>query len=896
MMNIDYNNIPNELKSMNRWVCWNSIKQPINAMTGEFAKTNDSKTWCDFETAVQAVETYDLCGVGFVLRPPYFGIDLDTVRNPETNEICSDAQYVVDTIYSYTEISQSGTGLHIICRANFKNEKKKSTLPCNPIIERKNSKGNLKNSDIEMYHEKQYFALTGDVYENRNEITDQTDSVKTVYNKFMEDKPPNSTRGNVSTLVMSESDILTVAMKDEVFRKLWNGDTSSYQSDSEADLALCNKLAFYCDKNTDMMDKLFRQSDLMREKWNRDDYRSMTINKAITKITDVYDPNLNKITSDDNADDIEYETLTTWEELSNEKMLLNLYMTKGDIERIKIISMLKDKVKKIKKSADYIQLLKAVEKKIYTDKRDEYRQQQMNQIHLTDSPVLENYQTGDYRVDDSGVFLFDKCIIVQAILITKKFEDFESGTVKVELAYRSHGRWKCIIVDKEIIANKNKIITLASQGVEITTDTADGVVRYLQLLQTINDIPVQNCVSHLGYFGKRFVPYNSDLIYTGDEYTDIYDAIHSKGDLKVWIEMYKNCRNDNIAVRGAVASSFASVLLHPFGKLPFIFHVWGASDIGKTVASRLTCSVWGYHLKYMRNMNSTKAGLERPAYFVQNLPLILDEFQTAKQDKIGEIIYMLTEGQGRSRATPYGISKLLRWECSFITNGEQPLTNSSSNTGEINRIIDVPVTGQIFKNPSYVYSVCDENYGYAGRHFIKHMADHNVREIFSKWENLFKDQTCNISGKHQMSLSVILTADELVNRMFFGMNEIEAHSDTKEFYTELSKIMISTPESDLTTRAYEFIVNWIASNNGKFAENTNEVWGKYSPDNTTIYIISNPLRKALEENKFNFESVLKGLSERGLLVKPQESKKNIKQFRLGNGKVTGIELKLPSKE
>lgn len=60
-----------------------------------------------------------------------------------------------------------------------------------------------------------------------------------------------------------------------------NGDISGYSSESEADLALCNALAFFTGGNEAEIDRLFRQSKLYREKWEREDYREATIQKAV---------------------------------------------------------------------------------------------------------------------------------------------------------------------------------------------------------------------------------------------------------------------------------------------------------------------------------------------------------------------------------------------------------------------------------------------------------------------------------------------------------------------------------------------------------------------------------------------------------------------------------------
>lgn len=75
------------------------------------------------------------------------------------------------------------------------------------------------------------------------------------------------------------------------FDRLWAGDTSGHGNDhSKADLALCALLAFWTQKDESRMDRLFRQSGLMRPKWDRDEYRERTIELACKSVTSVYNP------------------------------------------------------------------------------------------------------------------------------------------------------------------------------------------------------------------------------------------------------------------------------------------------------------------------------------------------------------------------------------------------------------------------------------------------------------------------------------------------------------------------------------------------------------------------------------------------------------------------------
>ena len=129
---------------MNHWVCWGAEgenpKIPYNPITGYKAKANDMGTWTTFEKAHKAVTEGRYKGIGFEFADGVVGVDLDHCI--EDGEISPAAQYVTTRFDSYTEISQSGTGIHILCRGK---------LPGNAV----------KTKEIELYDTGRYFALTG---------------------------------------------------------------------------------------------------------------------------------------------------------------------------------------------------------------------------------------------------------------------------------------------------------------------------------------------------------------------------------------------------------------------------------------------------------------------------------------------------------------------------------------------------------------------------------------------------------------------------------------------------------------------------------------------------------------------------------------------------------------
>lgn len=287
-----YEKIPAELKALRCWICWKGIpddksgklrKIPVNALDGTAAKSNDPSTWTDFDTAVKA--SCDFSGIGFVFdgKSGYFGVDLDGIgdsleqfRNGITENIAGE---FIHTLQSYTEVSQSGHGIHIICRGS---------LPS----------GGRRKGSVEMYESSRYFIMTGNAITDYD-ITDCTDSIKSLHEKYIgggnTPASPVASESNVSFNgnISERLEKLRNSKQGAIFNDLMSGNFEShYTSHSEADIALCNILAFWLGRDTDAIDKVFRSSGLMRDKWDRKQsgstYGALTIQKAVSDCLTVY--------------------------------------------------------------------------------------------------------------------------------------------------------------------------------------------------------------------------------------------------------------------------------------------------------------------------------------------------------------------------------------------------------------------------------------------------------------------------------------------------------------------------------------------------------------------------------------------------------------------------------
>lgn len=283
--------VPEELTRLPNWVCWRAVEE-VNRSTGEVqrrklpyqvngkgADASNPKTWNTFE-AVCAAKGFE--GVGFEITPPYFGVDLDHVID-EAGKLDPDAAKVVDLMNSYTEISMSGTGLHIICKGTLPDHKCKVKL--------------AGGRAFELYHEKRYFIVTGKPYGGIKPIRDASvEGAELVKMYFSKASTGEKKQEVPSAERMTDDELLSRIRKSRqgfLFEPLWDGDTSAHNGDdSAADLALCNILAFWTKGDAEWMDDLFRQSGLMRDKWDERHgertYGEMTIEKAIADTMNHY--------------------------------------------------------------------------------------------------------------------------------------------------------------------------------------------------------------------------------------------------------------------------------------------------------------------------------------------------------------------------------------------------------------------------------------------------------------------------------------------------------------------------------------------------------------------------------------------------------------------------------
>lgn len=278
-------NIPAELKALNQWVLWHyetrdgkQTKVPYQP-NGQKAESDNPATWASFERVRAALPRFD--GLGIMFGNGLAGVDLD--HHIEGGQISEYARSVVDRVDSYTELSPSGTGLHILFRGD---------LPA----------GRRRNDDlgIEMYSAGRFFTVTGQTLEGTPPtVNERTAQLAELHREIFKQQKPQGKRKPAKPTNLDDTTLLEKARNASnggKFSALWAGDCKDYNGDqSRADLALCSTLAFWTGGDTGRIDNLFRSSGLMRPKWDEihsgagATYGQMTIEKSLQGV-DFYNP------------------------------------------------------------------------------------------------------------------------------------------------------------------------------------------------------------------------------------------------------------------------------------------------------------------------------------------------------------------------------------------------------------------------------------------------------------------------------------------------------------------------------------------------------------------------------------------------------------------------------
>lgn len=536
----------------------------------------------------------------------------------------------------------------------------------------------------------------------------------------------------------------------------------------------------------------------------------------------------------------------TKQTILSEEVFDEVFNQEDEIYKARLLLSLQDRAAELGVKGKFDQMVKAY-KRVDRETKQRKKQQQtggMNNYTDFEGPY-ENMYCGSWIAGETGIYAQNMATVEQIacyhpILPIERLKNLETGEEQIKLAFKRNGRWEEIIVPKVMITSASKIVALSGRGVAVTSENAKLLVRYLSDVENRNtgQIAVQYSSSKLGWIKKEFLPYDTEITFDGDSrFRQLFESIGEHGSRDKWYGHVKSLRQSGrMEIKLMLAASFASVLIHQIGALPFFVDLWGETEGGKTVTLMLAASVWANPAEsaYIGDFKTTDVALEAKANMLNHLPMILDD-TSKKNRRIEEnfegVVYDLCSGKGKTRSNrDIGINTESHWNNCILTNGERPLTSYVNQGGAINRILEIECGEKVYSDPQLTADTLKQNYGFAGKDFvevIKAMGADAVREIQKDFQQkLFDDEKMQ---KQSISLSIILTADKIATDTLFKDGQYISIDEAK-------KVLIDRNELSDNERCYRYILDKVAMNGTRFDDDTAcEKWGTFKDGYAVFY-------------------------------------------------------------
>jgi len=585
----------------------------------------------------------------------------------------------------------------------------------------------------------------------------------------------------------------------------------------------------------------------------------------------------------------------TKKDLLSREFMQDVFDEEDEIERGVNIANLMDRARELKVYTEFKILLDAF-RKAEREMIPEKTKGNLCQWTNFESDEYDNMICGYWNATERGIIKpnSDEYACYHPILPVERLKNIETGAEQIKLAYKRNGIWHEIVVPKSLIASASKIVALAEQGIAVTSENAKLLVKYLSDVENQNDnfIKIKRSTSKFGWLNKDFIPFDGDIIFDGDmKFKQVSESVTTQGSYTTWLDHVRTVRaRKRIESKFCLAASFASVLVAPLRGLPFFVDLWGGTEAGKSVALMLAASVWANpdENAFVGDYKSTETALEAKADMLNHLPMLLDDTSNQNRrlaENFESLVYVLCSGKGKTRSNKdIGINRESRWKNCIITNGEKPLTSYVNQGGAMNRILEISCDGHIFEDPRLTASVVKNNYGYAGRDFIKILKEIGVEGIM-EIQKCFLDELDNDEKmqKQSLSLSIVLTADKIATDYIFKDVEYIDIEEAKQ--TLIDKNELSDNE-----RCYRYIVDKVAMNPARF-DPQNEVVEKWGIiEDGYAVIISTVMSDLCKQSGFSRVSFLKWANDKNLLLTNKGRTDSLKKF---NGTpVRCVKLKL----
>ena len=876
----------------------NDTKVPYDPVTGKRAQVNTPDTFAKLDTALEALPHYD--GIGIRIEGRIGCIDVDDAIQKD-GTLTEKAQKALDLLpEAWAEISPSGTGLHLYF-----------LIPEGYVFDSDLYYVNNRKVGMENYFpgcSNRFITVTGNIF-RKGSLAVSAEQLRLFQDTFM--KRPEKKKVDVvlptGGSVLSDAEVIRKAScgkQGRKFQKLyqgeWEGLGDENWSHSEADMSFHRILAFYCRGDMAQMDRIYRESGLVRDKWDERrgnaTYGEITMTNAIKGCTEFYEPDYFVRADFEEIDEDDAEAAETADRQDSIDAILAAEITIDSALSPELLSLaawafLHDMTRYVKlrnhiPKAVGIRIFEREVQKLVKGGASKTTAQllRLSGIQTPGMLVPENWVVSDSGIRHMEMVLGElKPVLISAepLFVSAKLVNVDDSTEKLEITFRRNGKYKTLIAPRADMLNKNVIIRYADAGFPVSSGTAGSVTKFIAEMESANAhvIPIRRAIRRAGWVGNEFYPYSmKDGIVAqtdGNETERLLGALQKAGCEETWLATAAKARTMPFA-RAMLAASFASPLLEKLHHRNIYVHNWYGSRSGKTAVLKLAMSVWGDPRTLVSKYFSTIVGMERTAGTLKHLPFALDELQTLNQKRlsVNDVVYTLGNGVGKTRGrVGDGIQKIEEWHNCILSTGEQPMSAENSMDGVNTRLMELyacPLNEDGVGAPDdelgkELHQVAESNYGFAGETYIRWVIDHlgGLRDDYSQFLNALESRCVQ-----RDNIAVLALADYYSSIAVFHLRKEQAYTEA----VALGKLLLKNQEDnaprDSIESAWEFVCGWIASNKVHFCTSTltfetSPVFGK--AERNTVYVIAAILNDALEQAGFSARKCIRGFQERNMI-------------------------------
>ena len=478
------------------------------------------------------------------------------------------------------------------------------------------------------------------------------------------------------------------------------------------------------------------------------------------------------------------------------------------------------------------------------------------------------------------------------VIISGKHFDVEEKKYKVILSYMTTtGTWKNLpATSAAIVANKNKLVDLAENGLPVTSSNATFLVDFLDAFNAKNEnnFPITYTVPRCGWYnfdGKDYfidprrkcfmTDENKNISVVVDSLSQFAQALLQVGNIKNWKHAYELAKKSPVA-RIMVAAAIAPILLKILGERNFLIHIYAPTRAGKTTALYLAASAIGSE-KIIRSFDATRNGLTGAAADVNDYPFLIDEKQVADsriKEQLDTLVYSLANGIGRTKLNKDStLKKTQDWRTIAIMTGETQLLADNVTGGANTRLLTIAAPKIILPADTCkeIRSIIKENYGLVFPLVINKIFElgfGNLRKWYNDIVDSFSKTYPNLLNDYCRYIAILTLADGLLNSVLGVKNAL---ADAITAAKAIFPLIPTTTEISDTAKERDFILAIIAQNQNRFIggnvplDKMQAFYGKLD-DPDFIYIAAKVVQDACNADGFNYHKLVDDLIADGFFT------------------------------